>query len=73
MDDLLKELEDVKLAVQKLVASIQDAMEDGRLKLREVIAIAKVVAEVAREVADILVLLQPLIYKGVADVEREVQ
>ena len=57
--DLLKELQDVKLAVQ-------DALDDGRISLREAI-------KILREAADVAAIVMPLILGEGAKAEIKAQ
>lgn len=57
--DLLKEIQELKQA-------ISDALEDGRISLREAVRIA-------REAADILAILLPIILGKTAQVEQETE
>ncbi len=57
--DLVKEIQELKQA-------IQDALEDGRINLREAIRIM-------REAADVLALLLPLILGKTAQAENEAE
>lgn len=65
-EDLFEELQEVAEAVQKMVQTIQDAAEDGRIKLREAVEIARAAAAIIKEIGDVLDLLQPVIYAEVA-------
>jgi|GEM_PF-3590012 len=57
--DLIKEIQDVKQA-------IEDALEDGRISLREAI-------QIVREVADVAAILLPLIAGKTAQMEAEAE
>ena len=61
-EELFKELQEVADAVKKAVVTIQDAAEDGRIQLREAVAIAKAAAAVIKELSDVFELLNPVIY-----------
>jgi len=65
-EDLFKELQEVAEAVQKMVQTIQDASEDGKIKLREAVEIARAAAAIIKEIGDVLAILQPVIYAEVA-------
>lgn len=65
-EDLFKELQEVAEAVKKMVQTIQDATEDGKIKLREAVEIARAGAAIIKEIADVLDLLHPVIYAEVA-------
>lgn len=57
--DLVKEIQDLKQA-------ISDAIEDGRINLREAI-------HIAREVADVMAILLPLILGKTGQAEAEAE
>ena len=65
-EDLFKELQEVAEAVKKMVQTIQDATEDGKIKLREAVEIARAAAAIIKEIGDVLAILQPVIYAEVA-------
>jgi len=65
-EDLFKELQEVAEAVKKMVQTIQDASEDGKIKLREAVEIARAAAAIIKEIGDVLAILQPVIYAEVA-------
>ena len=57
--DLLKEIQELKQA-------IQDALEDGRLSLREAV-------KIFRELADVLSIILPLVIGKASQVEAEAE
>ena len=65
-EDLFRELQEVAEAVKKMVQTIQDASEDGKIKLREAVEIARAAAAIIKEIGDVLAILQPVIYAEVA-------
>jgi len=72
-EELFKELQEVADAVKKAVVTIQDAAEDGRIQLREAVAIAKAAAAVIKELSDVFELLNPVIYVETEALSQQVE
>ena len=72
-EELFKELQEVADAVKKAVVTIQDAAEDGRIRLREAVAIAKAAAAVIKELSDVFELLNPVIYVETEALSQQVE